>query len=387
MVDWLKANYTPETIKPADKGNKLTLKSIARSVKVALKFKAVLERTSSNIPDLDIISVDAETRDEIRKALRGVDEWDWDIWSLDVASKGRPLQFLGWYLLNKWDLIDTLKLDRTVVQNWLFFVGGLYKDNEYHTALHAADVLQAVHHLLGKCGLAEQMPRLLIFALLITAMIHDAGHDGLSNLYHQNAVTDRALLFNDQSVQENYHCMSIFTAMAKDPAIDLLGTLNPAKAKEVRRLMILMTLATDMKSHFKHFQDFKSLVSAIGTSSDLWAEDPHAVDQLAANLLHAADLSNPCRPFPLARKWAGRVLGEFFAQGDRERAQGLPVSPLCSRDSTLVPASQIGFINFVVLPYFQVQNSCRIAQARCTHSWETSREMQGLGWAGGGEGG
>jgi hypothetical protein len=371
VVDWLLANYTPETIKPVDKEKKLTFKSVARSVKAALKFKGVFEHTSSGISELDAVAVDSEMRDEIRRALRGVDEWDWDIWNLDMASKGRPLHVLGWHLLHKWDLINTLKLDRTVVLNWLVFVEGLYKDNEYHTAIHAADVLQAVHHLLKKCGVAEHMSHLLVFALLITAMIHDAGHDGLNNLYHQNALTDRALLFNDQSVQENYHCMSIFTAMAKDPAINVLGALDPAKAKEVRRLIILMTLGTDMKSHFKHFQDFKSLVSAIGTSSDLWAEDPAAMDQLAANLLHAADLSNPCRPFPLARKWAGRVLGEFFAQGDRERAQGLPVSPLCSRDGTLVAASQIGFIDFVVLPYFQVQKFCRFAQARCTL---TSRE-------------
>lgn len=31
-------------------------------------------------------------------------------------------------------------------------------------------------------------------------------------------------------------------------------------------------------------------------------------------LLHCADIGNPLRPAPIARKWAGRVLDEFFRQ-------------------------------------------------------------------------
>lgn len=31
-------------------------------------------------------------------------------------------------------------------------------------------------------------------------------------------------------------------------------------------------------------------------------------------LLHSADIGNPLRPGRIARKWAGRVMDEFFAQ-------------------------------------------------------------------------
>ena len=362
VVDWLLANYTPDKNLPGQRSKKLTFQSVARTIKIALKFKKAFNRTLS-VPELDIFKIDRSQWEQIKVVLHEVDEWDFDIWKLKEVTGGRPLQFLGWHLLNKWNLISGLKLNPRVVQSWLVFVETQYKDNEYHSSTHAADVLQAVHHILEKCGAAENMPQLFIFALVITAMIHDAGHDGLSNLYHQNAVTDRALTFNDQSVQENYHCMTIFTNMAKEPSINILADLDPKQAREVRRLMILMTLGTDMKSHFKHFQDFKGLVSSIGNSKT-WFEDPALLDQLCTNLLHAADLSNPCRPFGLARRWAVQVLEEFFQQGDRERAEGLPVSPLCSRDSTLMAASQIGFINFVVLPYYQaslrIQLSCSV---------------------------
>lgn len=44
------------------------------------------------------------------------------------------------------------------------------------------------------------------------------------------------------------------------------------------------------------------------------------------------------------------LLDEFFLQGDKERELGLPFSPLCDRNNTLVAESQIGFIEFIVEP-------------------------------------
>ncbi|GBM65022.1 hypothetical protein AVEN_238764-1, partial [Araneus ventricosus] len=40
--------------------------------------------------------------------------------------------------------------------------------------------------------------------------------------------------------------------------------------------------------------------------------------------------------------------------GDKEKELGLPFSPLCDRNSTLVAESQIGFIDFIVSPSLEV---------------------------------
>ena len=45
---------------------------------------------------------------------------------------------------------------------------------------------------------------------------------------------------------------------------------------------------------------------------------------------------------------------EFFKQGDREKQQGLEFSPLCDRHNTMVPQSQISFIDFIVVPTLTV---------------------------------
>ena len=48
-------------------------------------------------------------------------------------------------------------------------------------------------------------------------------------------------------------------------------------------------------------------------------------------MLHCADLSNPTKPLDIYRQWTARIMDEFFKQGDREREQGLDLSPMCDR--------------------------------------------------------
>jgi len=68
-------------------------------------------------------------------------------------------------------------------------------------------------------------------------------------------------------------------------------------------------------------------------------------------IVHFADISNPAKPILIAKKWAERVMTEFFNQGDRERDLGLPVTPMMDRKVSLIEKVQSGFLNFVVLPY------------------------------------
>ena len=235
IMKWLLSSYTPSSDFSAKSSKeKRTFRGTAQSIKFAIKLRGALGRRAS-MNEMYVFDTEPGEREAIDRALQNSKEWDWDVWHLHDVSHGRPLQALGWHILHEWDMVKHFKLDKIVLRGWLAFVEAQYQRNEYHSSTHAADVLQSVHFLLGACGAGEHLSSLSIFALLIAAMIHDAGHDGLNNLYHQNAMTSRALLFNDQSVQENYHCMTIFTSMARDPAINILASFDAAQAKEVRR--------------------------------------------------------------------------------------------------------------------------------------------------------
>jgi calcium/calmodulin-dependent 3',5'-cyclic nucleotide phosphodiesterase len=62
-------------------------------------------------------------------------------------------------------------------------------------------------------------------------------------------------------------------------------------------------------------------------------------------LLHSADISNPAKPWEIHTRWTARIMEEFFQQGDREKQLSLPISPLCDRNTTSIPGSQLGNYN------------------------------------------
>jgi hypothetical protein len=86
------------------------------------------------------------------------------------------------------------------------FLGKIYsgyrRDVEYHNDIHGADVLQMMFIFLKKGGLLElgDLNELDLLSILIGCVCHDFAHDGLNNAYHVNAITERAIRYNDQSV-------------------------------------------------------------------------------------------------------------------------------------------------------------------------------------------
>ena len=66
--------------------------------------------------------------------------------------------------------------------------------------------------------------------------------------------------------------------------------------------------------------------------------------KVLSNLLHCADLGNPCKPEELYVNWVERVMDDNFVQGDKERAMGVSISPLMDRYNVSIPKSQVGFI-------------------------------------------
>ena len=58
-------------------------------------------------------------------------------------------------------------------------------------------------------------------------------------------------------------------------------------------------------------------------------------------MVHCADLSNPTKPLDIYRRWVSLIMEEFFQQGDREREQGLDVSPMCDRQNATIEKSQV----------------------------------------------
>lgn len=232
--------------------------------------------------------------------------------------------------------------------------------NAYHNFYHAVDVMQTVHAMFYGWGAAHVFTPVEVAATLLGALCHDLEHPGVNNAYLVATRSDLAIRYNDASVLENHHAAVGGALMRKH---GLLDGLSAAQHKEFRRIFISAILATDMTTHFSLTEELTHvglrntyailtllrLEGAPAPEADVSAPDRHV---MLKNILHAADLSNPCKAWTLAKNWSDRVLEEFFAQGDRERDAGLPISPNMDRTTTRQAALSLNFIDFVVGPLF-----------------------------------
>ena len=139
--------------------------------------------------------------------------------------------------------------------------------------------------------------------------------------------------------------------------------MSKDEIKLIRRRFIDSILATDMALHMKQLNNIKAKIELFEISKGKNIEKLQSDDlnkmydnsQMVLNLImHAADVSNPAKSFICYKKWVDLVFGEFFNQGDEEKKLGLPVTILCDRETTSKSKSQMGFINFVVKPTFEL---------------------------------
>ncbi|XP_032807131.2 dual specificity calcium/calmodulin-dependent 3',5'-cyclic nucleotide phosphodiesterase 1A-like isoform X2 [Petromyzon marinus] len=339
--DWLASTFTSHmglvNRRPEDKPS---FRSIVHAVQAGI-FVERMYRRSSSMTGLSyppgVISV-----------LKDVDKWSFDIFALNEASGEHALKFTLYETLTRYDLIARFKIP---ISSLVSFADALeagyskYK-NPYHNLMHAADVTQTVHFLLLKTGFMHWLNELEIFAMLFAAAIHDLEHTGTTNNFHIQTRSDVAILYNDRSVMENHHVSTAYRIMQADEDANILINLSKDDWRELRALVVEMVLATDMSCHFQQIKAMKTTLQ----QPDSVIDKPKAMSLI----VHTSDISHPAKEWRLHRRWTESLLEEFFQQGDREEELGLPFSPLCDRKSTMVPQSQVGFIDFIVEPTLSV---------------------------------
>ena len=330
-----------------------------------------------------------------------IGKWNFDIFRLNDISNGHPLLFMGWAILGspyaqqamakelgldascvndnpkgKYTFIDDLLLPADKLCNYMRVIESDYsKTNPYHNAIHAADVLQSLHALVQNSleeDFMRDCPQINLFAILLAAVVHDVDHPGVTNAFHVKVKSELAVLYNDQSVLENWHVAHAFARLldrdlAKHESIqanqvailsakneknspnNILCNAKPQQFLDVRKRIIEAVLHTDMTSHFESVSAARGMLmveDGMDKKERQW--------QLLMFMLHLADISGQAKGGKLFLLWTDRCMEEFFQQGDEETKLGLPISPNCDRKTVLPAESQCGFIQFVIAPAYEV---------------------------------
>jgi hypothetical protein len=282
--------------------------------------------------------------------LYSLDQLDFDIFELQSISQDNELKYLMYYILNAEGIFGMFNIAQEVFISFIEDVqSGYINTNTYHNSTHAADVAQMFYYFINTCNAKDvcHLSKADMFVCYLSAAIHDLGHPGFTNLYLINSRSELAITYNDRSVLENFHIASALKICQEDSK-NIFKYFERDLAKKIREKIIKVVLATDASKHFKHLNKFKNQFGS-GECKD---SDDDRVRAMMM-MMHAADISNPSRPWYLCSRWADYVLQEFFTQGDKERASDLPISPLCDRNLVSRPKSQVGFINFLSEPTFQ----------------------------------
>ena len=312
--------------------------------------------------DFDAIAVDAKLRE--RRGETG---------KAGEASASGVLAETALAAMDHLDIwVSVPQIDRETVSAFLRDVEGEYAAPDYHSAVHAADVVQAVAFMLADAGggLASRVEPRDAFLLLIAAAAHDVGHPGCNNAFLTASEDPAAVRWNDVSVNENGHLHACLRLLRERGVLD--GFANEER-RACKSTLGRLVLSTDMAHHAKLLEGFMDAVTnAMETVSAQSLANDEDGDYEAGDedvrswsdpvlalcyVLHCADISNPARPWHLAREWGTRISEEFYKQGDRERALGLPVPALNDRRAAgltgaaaMMAANQLAFARYIVEP-------------------------------------
>ncbi|XP_025039723.2 dual specificity calcium/calmodulin-dependent 3',5'-cyclic nucleotide phosphodiesterase 1A isoform X1 [Pelodiscus sinensis] len=337
--DWLASTFTRKMgmtkRRPEEKPK---FRSIVHAVQAGIFVERMYRRTSNMVG----LAYPAE----VIVTFKDVDKWSFDVFALNEASGEHSLKFMMYELFTRYELISRFKIP---VPSLISFAEALevgyskYK-NPYHNLIHAADVTQTVHYIMLHTGIMHWLTELEILAMIFAAAVHDYEHTGTTNNFHIQTRSDVAILYNDRSVLENHHVSAAYRLMQEED-MNILANLSKDDWRELRSLVIEMVLSTDMSGHFQQIKTMRHTL-----------QQTEGIDKAKAMslILHAADISHPAKSWDLHYRWTTALMEEFFRQGDKEAALGLPFSPLCDRKSTMVAQSQIGFIDFIVEPTFSL---------------------------------
>ena len=262
------------------------------------------------------------------------------------VGKENTLLLIGNYIFVKYSFSTIINEDK--FNNWCRKIAiGYTRRNPYHSDLHAADVAQTcfIYMQYGQVNDIVKFNKVSFCSLFLSCICHDYKHPGVNNDFLKETKNELAIRYNDLSILENMHISETFKLINQNNDCNIFSGVDSNTYKEIRQKMIACVLSTDMTDHSNHITFMKNIIERKKNKKVINNDNQKYMDLI----IHAADISNPTKPYHIYFKWAKLVLEEFFEQGDREKTLGIP----CSNDRKKVKLnlSQMSFIDYVVGPF------------------------------------
>ena len=308
-----------------------------------------INKESNIIQDFSIIDF-AKSHSDM---LKDIESENFDIFELDKeVGRNNILPLIGYYIFNRLGFDEILNYNK--FEKWIKKIDeGYLRSNSYHTNIHSADVTQTclIYLKMGELDEFCNFTKNSKCSLILSCICHDFKHPGVNNNFLKETKNPLALEYNDASILENMHLAETFKLINSNDTFNIFDKIENNVYKQFRKEMISCVLATDMAFHNNYVNFLKYKIDDIKKEGKNINKNDDYQNYLNL-LIHSADISNPTKPFDIYFKWAKLVVNEFYDQGDKEKKLGMNCS--CDRNKVTIYQSQLGFINFIEIPFFSL---------------------------------
>lgn len=325
-----------------------TLKQIMGTLTMASRRMSISQTSLSAVS----LALQAANYPLVNPAVKLPDDiFEWQFNVLPITDSIILCNIIGKFFATLFN-VDELGVDSSTLARYIVEVGKHYHERPFHNLQHATCVTHITFMLIKATATLDNLAKHQAFGILVSAVVHDVDHPGNTNLFEVNSGSDLAIRYNDNAVLENHHCSTAFRLMRK-PNLNILGRLPKNIAADIRKTIINCVMATDMAVHFELIEETKR--RAIDGWNFAEVKDQTLLGKI---VLHAADLSNPVRPYHMSRQWAERISLEFNDQVAREQALGMPVLGfMLTPDAKAQCKNETTFASYVVAPMWRALSS------------------------------
>jgi len=204
--------------------------------------------------------------DPVMAVLAKVDDWHFDAFELAEVTNNRPLSTLAFALFSRSKLIPRFEISEVKLARFLVAIEDGYntdRDNPYHNRTHACDVLRTLHVIMTRGGVKGALSKaqdVALMAAYLAAVIHDYEHKGYNNDFLVKTKDPLAIRYNDRSPMENHHLAAAFQMLLGDKQCSAFANTNQKVQDLLRKMVVDLVLATDMKQHFSFTSLFNTKI-------------------------------------------------------------------------------------------------------------------------------
>jgi len=194
-----------------------------------------------------------------------------------------------------------------------------YQNLPFHDWNQAVAVTQHIFWILSIERFHKHFSKLELFALLVSSICHDMGHNGRSGIYNQKAQTPLAILYKDQPVMETFHCSATISLLSQ-PSCNILSNMDSGLLKEFWSLTFDLILATDSAQHSRLIDEMQL---KLNQSFQYDISQPLNRVLLLKLVLKCGLITNVARPFEITQPWSTHICESCAIDSEQSKGIGL----------------------------------------------------------------